>query len=169
LPPTSFWSRNIKLASEKNDFQKRMCYFGYKVWSTHQDAKAFVNNHCNPHWKNKVLDKSGNSISAVFLGIRQHLWSIDMNIKAEKSIKERLKYIAKKKKVGEKLKSAIDISDTVSKDDLLTTETNKLLEKGFPTSYYPLQTIPETLYIKHTYIYIYIYIYICIILIKYYN
>jgi hypothetical protein len=138
-PPPSFWARNGKSGGEKSEYQQRLCFFGSKVWNTHQDAKMFVNNQCNSHWKSVILDKSGNSPSSVFLGIRQHLWTIEMGAKAERAVKERLRYCAKLKQDGKTAKTHVELSNTVSMQDLLKPETDKLLEKGFPNNYYPLQ------------------------------
>eukprot|EP01138_Halocafeteria_seosinensis_P002195 gb/GECG01002246.1/.p1 GENE.gb/GECG01002246.1/~~gb/GECG01002246.1/.p1 ORF type:complete len:156 (+),score=17.00 gb/GECG01002246.1/:1-468(+) len=87
MPPQDFQRAQC---SEMNEREKKLCFFGSKVWEAYLRAKGEVstgntdcddgssmhysslylapqvNNRMNIHWKQCTLDKSVNSIGAVF-------------------------------------------------------------------------------------------------------
>jgi hypothetical protein len=136
-PAPNFWSKNTKVCATKSNDARALCYFGFKIWERHQLGKRYVNNMCNPHWKEKVLEKSGNNASAVYQAIRQHLWQSELEAKAELSvdntIRNQTKRIAKDMKVRNALIDAENRKETV--DKIVRTQ----IEEGFSLQHYPVQ------------------------------
>ena len=137
VPPPAFWGKKTKSALEKSIEEQRFTFFGSKVWETHLSAKGFVNNHLNPHWKTAVLDKSGNNASAVYLGIRQHLWAQSIRDKAVKSVREREKYTAKLLKEGMSPKTPVICRSEEDREAYILESVNKIEEAGFEADKYP--------------------------------
>jgi hypothetical protein len=119
-----------------------VCFFGSKVWDAHLKAKGFVNSHLNPHWKKSILDKSGNSTSAVFLGIRQYLWQSGLEKKCKEKVDNALKYARMKGNTEALPENASD------KAEMVALEVSKLEEKGFDEKYYPKEWLCFVLFGK---------------------
>jgi hypothetical protein len=136
IPPATFWGKSFRAAATKTDDAKRMTFFGSKVWDSHLRAKRVVNNQCNPHWKAVNLEKSGSNDSAVYLAIRQDAWRRGLQPKASIAVENGLNYTKKKLKEGKVPRNPTQVTDDVSKEDLIALEVKKLEEKGFDESYF---------------------------------
>jgi hypothetical protein len=136
-PAASFWDKNKKLCNNMSEDARALCYFGFKIWERHQSGKRYVNSQCNPHWKVKVLEKSGNNDSAVFLGIRQHLWQSELQSKAELSVINKIRN--QTKRVAKDMKVRDNIIDVEQKKHLVEEIVTSQMLEGFNQSHYPSQ------------------------------
>jgi hypothetical protein len=135
IPPATFWGKSFRAAATKTDDAKRMTFFGGKVWDSHLRAKRVVNNQCNSHWKAVNLEKSGSNDSAVYLAYRQDAWRRGLQPEASIAVENGLNYTKKKLKEGKVPRNPTQVTDDVSKEDIIALEVKKLEEKGFDESY----------------------------------
>jgi hypothetical protein len=75
MPGEKFFPRNARYAKFSNS-EKKLRFFGSKVWKCHKELRREMNSRLNPHWNKKNLDKSGASESGVLFGIRQWYWEL---------------------------------------------------------------------------------------------